>query len=1250
MKPYPIWKPITVLIVLALCALMIYPPQTRLKPGLDLAGGTTLIYNVLIPEGETGNASQIVDDVIAILQQRVDPTGTRNLVWRQQAGNRIEIQMALSTAKTKDLRTAYETAMEALLEGNIEPGSLDSAMRLDGDERADRLKDLSKGDQEKLEQLVGLAIASDAIADINEPYRQALSYYQQASATFEALPVNIDEAQRESARQAMDQAFAEMSYLANEVANARDRYQAMREAVLDQNIEAFEMRAAFRQSDDASAKDELSPRDRVLEEIREDYPSRVEQIDKVVEQWELYEQVKGRLDDPNDLIALLQKSGVLEFRIAPMPAENLLDEDDYREQLEEDGPLAGIDRPYRWFEVESLERYVDEPADREAIAANPAAGFSSVRRVIGAEYRGAYYVLLSNTGDKAMTQEEEWALSDAYRTVDNGMPAVGFNMNPQGAAALSRITRGNSGRPMAILLDGKVITSPNLNSELSSRGIITGNFTEQYRDDLVLTLDSGSLSAQLGEEPILIKTTGPQLGADNLRAGVTAAGVSLIVVAVFMVFYYFFAGIVATIALAANMLIILGLMALIQATFTLPGIAGIVLTIGMAVDANVLIFERIREELKSGAKLDVAVRLGFDKAFSTIVDANITTFLTCLVLFYTATTEIKGFATTLMCGILATMFTSLVLSRVIMDGYLRLLKAKKLPMLPTVVPMIGKALSPNVNWIAKRYGFFFISAVLTIAGFSMLFVRGVDMLDIEFRSGTQVSFVVDRDLEGRTVTPNEQTAREVPLVPIEEVRARLALAGPAQLVAQGEGSIPEGLDAKHQRVFESLVQVARNYSERYDQEVKAFAENPDDVDPVGEKVDFADFAGAAVVTQGQTVGSLASEFSISTLIQDAPLVSDVVKAAFDDLLDQPPTARFADMDRERIDAAPVYPVVNVDADGNAILGLSIDRLDVLNPVDEYLGGVVVMMDDITPALTAEAMDERVSRMRRQPPYDELGYRKFDIIGIDSAGVDEQGKTLYRSAAVLVSDRQTNYREGLDGFDAVDGLAVTEWALIRDAMTRDVSLQSVASFDSQISGAMQQRAIVAMMLSLLVVVAYIWLRFGSLRYGIAAILALVHDVSIALGLLAISGWLVDTGIGHGLLLSDFKIDLAIVAAMLTIVGYSLNDTIVVFDRVRENRGKLAVATPEIINHSINQTISRTILTSGTTFLAVLILYVFGGPGVHGFAFAMLIGVLVGTYSSIAIASPALVIGAKKQIEEAKAKALRTPTTGEQPSAT
>ena len=170
------------------------------------------------------------------------------------------------------------------------------------------------------------------------------------------------------------------------------------------------------------------------------------------------------------------------------------------------------------------------------------------------------------------------------------------------------------------------------------------------------------------------------------------------------------------------------------------------------------------------------------------------------------------------------------------------------------------------------------------------------------------------------------------------------------------------------------------------------------------------------------------------------------------------------------------------------------------------------------------------------------------------------------------------------------------------------------------------AVVAIVFSLLAIIAYIWARFGSVRFGMAAVVALLHDVSIAVGMVAASAWLSQTAVGRLLLISDFKIDLPMIAAFLTVIGYSLNDTIVVFDRIRENRGKLATLSPAVINQSINQVISRTILTSVTTLIVLVVMYIWGGPGIRGFNYVMIIGVLIGTYSSIGIATP-LLYGAK-----------------------
>jgi SecD/SecF fusion protein len=209
------------------------------------------------------------------------------------------------------------------------------------------------------------------------------------------------------------------------------------------------------------------------------------------------------------------------------------------------------------------------------------------------------------------------------------------------------------------------------------------------------------------------------------------------------------------------------------------------------------------------------------------------------------------------------------------------------------------------------------------------------------------------------------------------------------------------------------------------------------------------------------------------------------------------------------------------------------------------------------------------------------------------------------------------------------LEENEKAKIMAATSIETTLSRVTQIDPSVGKEAMYSALIAIILSFIAIVAYIWIRFGTANFGFAAIVALVHDVCIVLGLVTACAWISTTGIGKALLIQDFKIDLAMIAAFLTIIGYSLNDTIVVFDRIRENKGKSTKLTKEMLNNSVNQTLSRTLLTSFTTFMVVLIMYIWGGPGLRGFTFAMLIGILVGTYSSIAIAAPILLIGGNKK---------------------
>ncbi len=1226
-KESQLWKTTFIALVISAFGLALwfpgeggYRPEDRLKKGLDLAGGTMLVYDVKVPRDR--DAKTVIDETISILSKRVDPSGTRNLVWRQVAGNRLEVQMPLPDPETSKRRNAYDTARTSVLSGNIAEFDLDSKLRSDPDVRAESLKELAGGDPDRLASLTALAEAHDAMTAASKDNDAAQREYDQAEAAIKALPATASADDIAKARATADDLRKDLQDKAMTFLDAQDAFDAAKQNVLDGNITELALqRIEELPVPEVDGPDVQNLRREAIEALAKKHPAKADALKAWYDAYGAYETKKGQLDDPDDLITLLQGSGVLEFRIVPLPNDPGLDVPSYREQLRERGPRAGRGRAWIWAEIDDIQEFVDGPENLEALQREGAAAFFEARRQVVDEYAGKYYILLGNVPSLAMTQDQDWGLRSARATVDqsSGTQAVSFSLNSLGAERMAQITGPNIQKQMAILLDGKAISAPTLQSKISGEGQITGGaggFSDAELRYLLNTLKAGSLEGELSKRPISQKTIGAKFGQDNISSGYESAKDALIIVAIFMLCYYFFAGLIADFALVANMVLILGVMAALRSTFTLPGIAGIVLTIGMAVDANVLIFERIREESERGADLATSIRLGYEKALSTILDANITTLITCLVLGYTATVEIKGFAVTLGIGILATLFTALFCTRVFLELYLKFSKAKKIPMLPTVVPGISKLLHPNINWVGMRYFFFAISAVMMIVGLTMVYERGEDMLDIEFRSGTKVSFTF---AEGKHLE-------------LSEARERLRDFGEAGKLIQDGKAIPEDL-ADEAETLKPIIETANLRYEEAVAAAKAAAEDPTarEVDEP-KKVDFSLFINAAdsgIVTEGQPAdpgtGTESNEgFGISTLIEDAQAVSAVVKAAYADVLDTTRPVTFDSIQVDEVNNAPVYPI------RSAVLGDNINRsADVRTDVAKAIGGVAVVLNDITPAITQADLAQRVERMRRLPKYEGLGSRDTMVIGLDVEGTRD-GKPLYRSAVVVVNDSETNYLESPDTFADFGGLADTEWNLVRDAMQRDTSLGSVSNFSSQVSGTMQQQAIVAMSLSLLAVVVYIWFRFGSFTYGFAAIIALVHDVSIALGLVAVSAWVYQS-VGGILMIEPFKIDLAMVAAFLTIVGYSLNDTIVVFDRIRENRGRLSYATPSVINESINQTISRTLLTSGTTLLAVGMLYVFGGPGVHGFAFAMLIGVLVGTYSSVAIASPVLMLGGARHVQ-------------------
>ncbi|VAX37667.1 Protein translocase subunit SecD, partial [hydrothermal vent metagenome] len=325
----------------------------------------------------------------------------------------------------------------------------------------------------------------------------------------------------------------------------------------------------------------------------------------------------------------------------------------------------------------------------------------------------------------------------------SGDPAVSFNFDSEGAYRFRNLTTKYKPRPgdktkyhLAVLLDGEIHSAPTINEPIGASGQISGNFTQASVRELVNVLNAGALEVPIDPKPVQEMTISPMLGADVIQKGMFAIMFAGGAVLVFMISYYWFAGVVADLCLILNIILVMGAMVMINAAFTLPGLAGIVLTIGMAVDANVLIFERIREEINRGSSTRMAIQNGFDRAFTTIVDANVTTLLTAIVLYIIGTDQVRGFAVTLFIGIVMSMFTSLYFGRLIFDIVEQKRWIKKISM----YSIIGKT---SIDFISKRRLAAMVSIALILGGFVALISRGSHMLDIDFTGGTMLTFEIE---------------------------------------------------------------------------------------------------------------------------------------------------------------------------------------------------------------------------------------------------------------------------------------------------------------------------------------------------------------------------------------------------------------------------------------------------------------------------------------------------------------------------
>ena len=721
-----------------------------------------------------------------------------------------------------------------------------------------------------------------------------------------------------------------------------------------------------------------------------------------LEFWETYfnDEVIGRLGAANDALAQAQNP---ELFGEGAPADSTLTQD----QLRAKNPLFSV------FQLELGRRsaVVGYTLASDTNRVNDLLSQPAAREALGSDLRlmweakpatnVAQLFAIKDLSGKGKAELSGKSIVDARVSYDEiGDVVVSMTMNSEGAISWGAMTErcaNENNRAVAVVLDNLVFSAPNVQTAITNgRSQISFGSGQSAEDklaeaeDLAGLLKAGSLPApaRIVDEV----SVGPQLGKENIDAGLSSFVIALLVVLAYMIFYYRGAGLVSNLALIANLFFLIGALASLGAALTLPGIAGIVLTIGMAVDANVLIYERIREEMRGGKSLMVALKEGYAKAYSAIIDANITTLLTAFVLYSFGSGAIRGFATTLIIGIFTSLFSAIVLTRLIF--FSRLENKKGISFYTEFTK--NWFTNTAVNFIGNRRRFYVLSALVVIAGIGSLTTKGLNY-GVEFSGGT-------------------------------------------------------------------------TFDVSFDQAV------------------------------------------------DAEAVRGALSAAFTE------------------DGVPGNPLVQTK-----------DSPEKLRIMTNF------MIDS-----EAEDVDEQINAAL-------------------AAGLGSLG---------------TGY--SVDMYNKVD---------------------------STISDDFRSGAQNATVFSLIIIFLYIFLRFRKWQYGLGALIAMVHDVIVVLSVFSIF-W--------GILPFTMEIDQAFIAAILTVIGYSINDTVVVFDRIREYMGLYGSkkGKEELMNSALNSTLSRTINTSLSTFVVLLTIFLFGGDNIKGFVFALMVGVVVGTYSSIFIATPSVLDFSKR----------------------
>jgi SecD/SecF fusion protein len=786
-----------------------------------------------------------------------------------------------------------------------------------------------------------------------------------------------------------------------------------------------------------------------------------------------------------------------------------------------------------------------------------------------------------------------------------GKRCVDFGFNSAGGQLFGQLTgshlpdevSGTSSR-LGIILDDELYSAPSIRSTIHESGQITGNFSEEEVDFLVGVLNAGSLPAALVKEPISELYCGATLGSETIRKSTNAMIIASILVPLFMLWYYRFSGLVANIALVLNMLMLFAAMRAVNAAFTLTGFAGLALTIGMAVDNNVLVYERLREELEHGATLRMAIRNAFQRASATIIDANLTTLIAAIVMYVIGTDQIKGFAVPLGVGVAISMFTSVFVARVIFDV------AEKRQWI-TKVTMLRVIGHTNIDFM-KLFPYTLTASILiTVMAVGLSVARGKGLFDIDFTGGVSVQAVFDKqhDIEKiRELLDKVPEAERLPDLAITPVKVSNQDEGYQFVINTSEGD-PKKVQAELKRLFGDEL---KHNSFAFTSVGIVPASTPagnKSISPTKEAVPPANDTPAKKPDEPAKKDQSRRDLpprSMLALAGDASLT-----VALADESAKPATAA-------KTAAKPAEPVKVSSPKTPPQKPLSPKGVEAAVSADNAAESVTFRPDPFAGASQ--------SVLKFKTP---INHETLDLM-LKTAMQTRDIDPAATSFVLLNPDHVEGERDARDEWTLKITLPADQTAKLLQTMKEQVAASPIfpasSTIGTAVAGNMQLTAIYALVVSWICMIVYLWIRFQGVAFGLAAVVALIHDVFVMLGAVAISSYIARyTGF---LLIEPFKVNLTIVAAFLTIIGYSVNDTIIVFDRIRETRGKDPNVTRTMVNDSVNQTLSRTLITSFTVFLVVVILYLSGGEAIHGFAFVLMVGVATGTYSSIYIASPIL----------------------------